>query len=125
MPKLYSKYIHFKIYNMLLGENIRKLRVNSTRLSQQDMADQLGVDRNTYANWEKGENDIKSEYIPKLADLLGVKIQDLFRSEAKDINIIQEHNEGKDNSILNGAIIILTDKDAVDKLVNLIKDKIE
>jgi hypothetical protein len=35
---------------MLIGENIKKIRLNSTKFSQQEIADILGVDRNTYAN---------------------------------------------------------------------------
>jgi len=108
----------------MLGENIKKIRVNRTKYSQQDMADQLGVDRNTYANWERGENDIKSEYIPKLADMLNVRIEELFNSEKGNIQIFQKHIEGKDNSLLNGAIIILTDKDAVTKLVEALNENL-
>lgn len=111
---------------MVLGENIRKIRVKSTKFSQQDMADYLGVDRNTYANWERGENDIKSEFIPKLAELLGVNIEDLFAPDKNsNISISQQHNEGKDNSILNGAIIVITDKDAVSKLAEVVMENIK
>lgn len=111
---------------MVLGENIKKIRVKSTKFSQQDMADYLGVDRNTYANWERGENDVKWEFIPKLAELLGVNIEDLFASDkSNNISISQQHNEGKDNSILNGAIIVITDKDAVFKLAEVIKENIK
>lgn len=110
----------------MIGENIKKLRLKSTKYSQQDMADNLGVDRNTYANWERGENDIKSEYIPKLAELLGVSIEELFAtSKSTNIHINQQHNEGKDNSILNGAIIVITDKDAVFKLAEVLKSNLK
>ncbi len=111
---------------MVLGENIKKIRVKSTRYSQQDMADFLGVDRNTYANWERGENDIKSEFIPKLAELFDVTIEDLFTPEKDNsVSITQKHNEGKDNSILNGAVIVITDKEAIYKLAEVIKENIK
>ncbi|MBX2949287.1 MAG: helix-turn-helix transcriptional regulator [Crocinitomicaceae bacterium] len=111
---------------MALGENIKRIRTKSTKYSQQDMADFLGVDRNTYANWERGENDIKSEFIPKLAELFGVNIEDLFSSDkSTNVSITQQHNEGKDNSILNGAIIVITDKDAVYKLAEVIQENIK
>lgn len=112
---------------MILGENIKKIRLKTTKYSQQDMADFLGVDRNTYANWERGENDVKSEFIPKLAELFDVKIEDLFASDkTHNVNVNQkQHNEGKDNSILNGAVIIITDKEAVYKLAEVIKGNIK
>lgn len=117
---------NFTEKTMILGENIKKIRTKSTKYSQQDMADFLGVDRNTYANWERGENDIKSEFVPKLAELFGVNIEDLFSlDKGTSINITQQHNEGKDNSILNGTVIVITDKDAIYKLTEVIKDNIK
>jgi len=59
---------------MEIGTNLRKLR-SKTKYSQQDISDMLGVDRNTYANWEKESNDVKSEYIPKLAKIFDVEIK--------------------------------------------------
>lgn len=117
---------NFTEKTMILGENIKKIRTKSTKYSQQDMADFLGVDRNTYANWERGENDIKSKFVPKLAELFGVNIEDLFSlDKGTSINITQQHNEGKDNSILNGTVIVITDKDAIYKLTEVIKDNIK
>lgn len=107
---------------MKISQNLRKIRVNRTKLSQQEIADFLGVDRNTYANWEKGENDVKSEYIPKLAQVLGVGIDELFEENQRGIQITNNHYEGKDNSLLNGAVIILTDKQAVQKFVDYINE---
>ncbi len=62
---------------MSVGTNLKKLR-SKTKYSQQDIADMLNVDRLTYVNWENETTEIKSGYIPKLADIFGVKIEDLF-----------------------------------------------
>mgnify|MGYP003610216771 FL=1 len=48
---------------MSIGLKLKKLR-SKTKYSQQDIANLLGVDKNTYANWESELNDIKSEHIP-------------------------------------------------------------
>lgn len=45
---------------MSVGNNIRRLRTRAKK-SQQEIADLLGVERNTYANWENEQTDIKSE----------------------------------------------------------------
>lgn len=37
---------------MIVANNIRKLRKIS-KMSQQEVSDMLGVDRNTYASWER------------------------------------------------------------------------
>ncbi|GHT72885.1 hypothetical protein AGMMS50262_02900 [Bacteroidia bacterium] len=47
-------------------------------VSQQAVADNLNIDRRTYAAWEAGAQDIKSGFIPQLADFFGVEITELF-----------------------------------------------
>ena len=106
---------------MEIGENIRKLR-ESKNLSQQYVADYVGVERKTYLNWEAGETSVKSVFIPKLAELFNVEIGDLYQGKSSDIIITQNNSDNKDNSA-NGIIIILNDKKAVNELVNLIKKK--
>jgi transcriptional regulator with XRE-family HTH domain len=65
---------------MNIGYNLRVLR-NKNNVSQQEIADYLGVDRKTYISWESGMVDIKSSYLPKLAEFLHVEIRDLYREK--------------------------------------------
>ena len=81
---------------MAIGTNLRKLRTK-TKLSQQEVADMLGLDRSTYINWENETSDVKSQYIPKLAEIFGVEIQDLFLDEQK-VRISNNTFDNKDNS---------------------------
>jgi DNA-binding XRE family transcriptional regulator len=46
---------------MSVGDNLRVIR-NRNNVSQQDVADYLGIDRKTYVSWESGMVDIKSSY---------------------------------------------------------------
>ncbi len=110
---------------MTVGENLKRIRINKTKLSQQDIANALQVDRNTVANWEKGESDIKSEYIPQIASLLQVEIQELFEKDTKSVYIGHKKNIGKENSVLNGAIIILNDKESIEKLVEIVQSSLK
>ena len=110
---------------MNIGDNLRVIR-NKQNIPQQEIADFLGVDRKTYVSWEAGETDIKSSYIPKLAEFFHVEIKDLFREKTGDIVINQynHHTDNKDGSI-NGIVLLLTDKEAMDQLVDVIKKKVE
>lgn len=109
----------------MINENLLKYRRKIGK-THQDIADLLEIDRRTYINWENGTNCIKSEFIPKLAEIFGVGIEKLFEnSREMKLKITQTHNEGKDNSFLNGAIIVLTDKASVEEIVNLVKDKMK
>jgi transcriptional regulator with XRE-family HTH domain len=115
-------YLH-KLLGMNIADNLKILR-NRSKLSQQEVADQLGVDRNTYSNWEKGSNNIKSEFIPPLAKVFGVDIGTLFKEKKSEIVINQTNENNHDNSI-NGIVLLLTDKDSVDRLVEVLKEKMD
>jgi len=107
--------------SMSIGDKLRILR-NKNNISQQAIADFLKVDRKTYMNWEDGETDIKSSYLPKLAEFLHVEINDLFPPKTGDIVINQHNSDNKDTSI-NGIVLLLTDKEAVDQLVKMMKTR--
>ena len=108
---------------MNIGNNLRVIR-SKNNISQQEVADFLGVDRKTYVSWEAGTADIKSSYIPKLAEFLHIDINDLFQEKSRDIIINQHNTDNKDNSI-NGIVFLLTDKEAVNELVKVLKEKLE
>lgn len=108
---------------MGVGLKIKKLRTK-TKFSQTDVADLIGFDRNTYANWENETNDIKSDYIPKLAKIFEVEIKELFEDSVQKIEISQTNTDNKDNSI-NGLVFVLSDKESVEKLVDVLKKNIK
>ena len=106
---------------MNISDNIRRLRIKQNR-SQQEIADLLDVERKTYAIWETNQTSIKADYIPNLAKIFNVEIADLFYTNEK-ISVNQLHNEGKDNSILNGAVLIITESESIKEILDLIKSK--
>ena len=105
---------------MDIGHNLRVIR-DKQKISQQEIADFLGIERRTYMSWETGEADIKSSYIPKLAEFLHVEIRDLFREKPNEIVIYQHNTDNKDTSINNSIVLLVTDKEAVEQLVDAIK----
>ena len=105
----------FNLSIMQIGGTIRKLRI-SKNLSQQVVADNLKIDRRTYAAWETGVQDIKSSYIPRLAELFGVEISNLFTNETN----VQIKQSFKDSTV-NTAILILTDKEAVNRVLDAVR----
>ncbi|WP_312902074.1 helix-turn-helix transcriptional regulator [Chryseobacterium taichungense] len=107
---------------MGVGTNLKRLR-SKTKLSQQEIADMLGLDRNTYINWENETTDIKSSFIPKLAEIFDVKIQDLFDSERK-LEISNNTFDNKDNSV--GLIVFnISNQEAIDKFNSKIEELIK
>jgi len=96
---------------MDIADNLKKFR-NKSNISQQEVADTLGIDRKTYISWESGVSDIKSQYIPELAKLFNVEIGELFREKSSDIIINQHNTDNKDNSMQ--VILLMTDKEVMD-----------
>lgn len=114
---------------MGVGTNLKKLR-SKTKLSQQEIADMLGLDRNTYTNWENEATDIKSQYIPKLAEIFQVKIQDLFDDQKDTTYNNLENADLKDNSIgqkdfQQGIIINIADSEAAKVISSQIQELIK
>ena len=59
----------------MLSETIRELRVQKG-LSQQELADALGVSRSTLAHWENGRRP-EEEHLEDIADFFGCEVEDL------------------------------------------------
>lgn len=60
---------------------LKKLR-QEKKLTQQELADKLGVTKRTIIAWENGERDIKSEKAQQLADYFGVSVGYLLGLES-------------------------------------------
>ena len=61
----------------IFGKRLREVR-KSKKLTQQQIADEIGVNRGSYSNWEKGKREPSFENLIKLADLLEVTLDWLF-----------------------------------------------
>lgn len=62
------------------GSNISALR-SKLALTQQQIADYLGIKRENISYYETGNREIPVEHLEKLADLFGVELYDLLESD--------------------------------------------
>lgn len=58
--------------------NRLKLLRTSAKLTQQEVAAHLGVERSTYVKYERGNSDPPSSALVKLADMFGVSVDYLL-----------------------------------------------
>lgn len=70
-----------KEFYALLVSNIRRLR-KEVGLTQTEIACRLGIKQATYSAMECGRQKIFTDYLPIIAETLGVKISDLFNETA-------------------------------------------
>ncbi len=66
---------------MKIGENIRALRLRKG-LTQEQVAQQLGVTYQAVSKWENGTNTPDIALLPEIAALFGVTIDSLFAQDA-------------------------------------------
>ena len=66
--------------NDKVGERVKQLRQEKS-LSQQSVADVLGIDRSNYSKYELGKLEINNEMLIKLAKFFGVSTDYLLGLE--------------------------------------------
>ncbi len=64
--------------NEMLGNHIRALR-NAKKLTQEQVADQIGISRQKYARIESGVNSITFDILSKVAKVLDVTVGDITK----------------------------------------------
>lgn len=62
-------------------EDIKRLREAQGK-TQKQLADEMGVERSTVAKWEAGIAFPRADKLPKLAEVLGCSVADLFNTES-------------------------------------------
>ena len=67
------------------GDYIRKKRAD-LGMTQEDLAERVGVSTKTISNWEIGKSNIKPENTKKLAEVLGVREIDLLAGKDTDLD---------------------------------------
>ena len=74
-------------YNLLLGDNMLYRRIRDLRedkdLTQKQMGEILMCSQRVYSNYERGELDIPTEILVKLADFHGVSVDYLLNRTDK------------------------------------------
>ncbi len=69
-----------------IGEKIRLVR-EKQNLTQQSMADELGITSNGYGKIERGDSAINLDKLDKIAEILKVKLGDLIDLEKSGVVI--------------------------------------
>ena len=74
---------------MKFGDNLRNLR-KSKKLSQEKLAEKVGVSRQSISKWECGEAYPEMNNIMILCNIFHCKINDLINEDMVDIDSLDE-----------------------------------
>ena len=75
-----------------IGSFLRELR-KENNLTQEQLAEQLGVARRTISRWETGNNMPDLDILVELSDLYSVDLREIFNGERKSERMDQELKE--------------------------------
>ena len=76
--------LHYHPSRESMNTTLRRYRFDRGELSQQQLADMVGVSRQTIVSIERGDYAPSVKLALLLADVLGAKVEDLFKLEEKD-----------------------------------------
>jgi transcriptional regulator with XRE-family HTH domain len=76
---------------MKINEKIRTIR-QLKDFSQEDMAEKLGISKNTYANIERGETDVSVSRLEQIADTFEMDLVELFNFGEKSVACLIGNN---------------------------------
>lgn len=74
---------------MKFGENLKIIRKSKT-ISQEDLAEKLGVSRQSVSKWETGENYPSMQNIVCLCTIFKCKMNDLVHEDFTDLDFLDE-----------------------------------
>ena len=77
---------HEEVKKMNLADNLKKIRKDNN-LSQEDLADKLGVSRQSVSKWESGQAYPEMDKVLQICKLFNLNINDLLN---EDINEVKE-----------------------------------
>ena len=116
----------------MLAENLRLLRKNF-KLTQQEVADILGIDRSTYTFYEAGKSTPSKENIVKICDIFNVTVGYLLGVEkncpelkvANRSDFIDENLHGLKEISRNEKFILMAyrslDSESKEQFVDVVK----
>ena len=79
----------------MFKNNLKKLR-KENNLSQEELADKLGVSRQSVSKWESGSAYPEMDKTLQLCKMFNVNIDDLLNN---DLNLVEERKEQKNNAL--------------------------
>lgn len=94
---------------MLNGERLKNERILQN-LTQEDMANKLGITRQAYGNYEAGKRDVDSQTLVKLSSILNISVDYLLglsnlKKSIKVVNDFDGNSLTEEEKQLLGIII--------------------
>ena len=94
---------------MSLSETLKEIR-ESAGLTQEELAEKIGVQRNTVWRWENNRATMKADMLQSVANALNVDSERIMSSD-KDKSILHTRQQSKKESSLNRGMLVFETPD--------------
>jgi len=88
---------------MSINEKIRRIR-EAKDLTQEQMAEKLGISQSAYGDIERGDNDPKLSKLQKIADIFEMQLSELVDLSEKGTLNINFNKQGKNNIYITSSL---------------------
>ena len=93
-PAYLLKLLVKEVISMSIGERLYNLR-KERNLSQEDLANELGVSRQTISKWETGESSPDFDKIIPICDFFGITSDELISGKQNIVEVAKENKKAK------------------------------
>lgn len=76
-----------------IQDNIRSLR-EEHKLSQDEMAEKLGMSKNGYGKIERGQSDLSLTRLEQIAEIFQIDIAEIIKTNNKELALVIGENHG-------------------------------
>lgn len=112
----------------IFREKLRKAR-KGMGLSQEAMAEKLGLDRNTYGNIERGKTRLIYDHLGSILEILGISIEELItegqpeprKNDAVLSDVCEQYETRLDAALKENSAL----RSRISELEDIIRDKTE
>ena len=107
--------------NLKIGHKIKKLR-ELKNLTQEHMANSIGITQGAYSRMELGETEITYSKLEKISEELGMKPEDVIAfNESVVFNVM--NNQTGNGLVINNNQISEEDKNLYQQQISLLKEE--
>ena len=107
--------------NLKIGHKIKKLR-ELKNLTQEHMANSIGITQGAYSRMELGETEITYSKLEKISEELGMKPEDVIAfNESVVFNVM--NNQSGNGLVINNTQLSDTEKNLFEQQIILLKEE--
>jgi transcriptional regulator with XRE-family HTH domain len=107
---------------MVIGHKIKKLR-ELKNLTQEFMANELGLNQSAYSKLESGSTEISYSKLEKVASVLGISIEDITKFDEQMVFNIMNNQNGQNGYIVNQSTPNDTERELYERQIATLQEE--